>query len=952
MLRFLVWAAVVGALITQINGCGKSDNGPTGPEDPRPGTPQPNPDGVLLEGEGEALEAFEPLPPSPADAGAIEDGLLKTRLCAMIASSATVADVNAALNEHGARIVSMQPESPFVTLKIPEAIDRVDAEATAQALMSNSAFLYVTTSYAVRSEPGSWELPEVEKADAPAHLISSRVLESWNLAERVVATNDEITVLVPDEYATLVSHGEIDAQSMVGNGAATPLPGPELYPGNNGFVVSGIIGANVDSTEPTGIHPMPEEYLDIRSLPIGGLGWNDLFWLLAWELAGAGDRFVLNTGLGYNDPNFVVESKFDRAMHVIAWRVAAATHYDKFVHVTSAGTTDADWHYNSPFVAAANFADVREMFEEAELSEQENAALEAAWADLQAAMPLATELAPNVITVGATNSQGSLLANSGPGDARAIGVDVLGPCVAQDPAAGSGGFCDGALARYSGTGVAAAQISGLAAYMLSLGDSSPARVRASILASQGLSETGFVDAYDAVLHLDDSGSMPLREALLDIAGFESTEPDGSFDQYDLERFSVLIANGGPVKAPTDVYPTAFRVDYNGDGEVGSYAARRFDLNADGQYSTLNQSIAGEAMAFDESALTDEQINCYYAYSNLYSGDTSLIAQYVLASHSGLFVELEGVPERVDGGQQFDVTVRAGYILEGGSMQYVEGIEVDFELDGARAEPNGGVTDATGSFQATLTETNDYNEMVVGVWAETDDDEVYVERRSLRKNFIEFLERESSAITSVQAVYNQDVGIPGVRFLQEFEHLSEETTAPLQENITSSANGTGAGINVSASGHLDALVRVEVDSDNQFFATYVDASADATLTLSNPNFEILSYQAGAVGYVEADLEFRVWGEPATFTMHGNVSGTYYDIELSGPDGDLFECDPEDAPCFTISTGGELEPGYYDLSVYLDERVQYHWYRDCDGCSTQGTKETEGSLELDFEVQHDN
>ena len=109
----------------------------------------------------------------------------------------------------------------------------------------------------------------------------------------------------------------------------------------------------------------------------------------------------------------------------------------------------------------------------------------------------------------------------------------------------------------------------------------------------------------------------MRLALLDLNG------DGSFTESDMQEFAgaLLGANGQPA-------PTWDRHDLNGDGYSGTGTAR-FDLDRVGSlqyglasYMTVQETYAGQTMTFDESALSDLQILCYYAYSALYTGDTA------------------------------------------------------------------------------------------------------------------------------------------------------------------------------------------------------------------------------------------------------------------------------------------------------------------------------------------
>jgi hypothetical protein len=638
--------------------------------------------------------------------------------------------------------------------------------------------------------------------------------------------------------------------------------------------------------------------------------------------------------------------------------VAAATHAEKFVHVTSAGSSEGDADLNSPFIAAARFADVREMVDFNELSPEDSLALETAWADLQAAMPVATLALPNVLVVGSTDAQGNVSSFSAPGDVRAPGEEILGPCVSQDPAFSPGALCDGEMAIYSGSGMAAAQVSGLAAYMMNLRDVTPARVRQLILASQEASQTGIVDAYDAVLALDDADAQPVREALLDVAGFESDESDGRFSEYDLEVLAnidsgpIVLADEPGVSSfdPPDVVPESQRFDLNGDGIVGGTATARFDLDNDGTYSQVTQDIEGDDIPFDENAVTDFDIVCYNAYSDVYSGDLTLRAQYVVPGHSGLFVQIDGVPERVAAGDTATVTVTAGYNVAGGGVTYAEGIEIDQELDGVESEESGGSTAADGTFRTRLTFGDNSNVMTVGVWAETAEAEAYTETTAKRHNQVEIIDRYVSVVAEVFSVYNQDIGVPSATIIQEYVFHEVAHNGAVDTTLTAMESGSGAGMSVTGASTTDVSTRVDLGDGTDFYGMSITAETDASITLTDPNFGIRSYQADALSYVDVSVSFIVWGDPAPFNMHGDVDAREYDIDLDGPEGTVFLCDSSDEPCFTISTGGALEPGEYDLDVYVGDDGSIRWVDGCTDCTTSGTHGSTGSLHLNFEVNH--
>jgi hypothetical protein len=96
--------------------------------------------------------------------------------------------------------------------------------------------------------------------------------------------------------------------------------------------------------------------------------------------------------------------------------------------------------------------------------------------------------------------------------------------------------------------------------------------------------------------------------------------DGIFDQFDLELFlyKLVVLESGP--------PDYSRYDLNGDGFTGGPTEDRFDLDMSGSIpsepylSTFKKPIEGPMVEFDENKLTDMEILCYYAYSELYPTD--------------------------------------------------------------------------------------------------------------------------------------------------------------------------------------------------------------------------------------------------------------------------------------------------------------------------------------------
>ena len=185
----------------------------------------------------------------------------------------------------------------------------------------------------------------------------------------------------------------------------------------------------------------------------------------------------------------------------------------------------------------------------------------------------------------------------------------------------------------SGTSQAAPQAAGLAEYMWKIApDLTATQLKAAIVATAAASlgsgppcgtdlpSAPRLDAYAAVLSLDETGAptpagSPVRLALLDRTG------DGALTEADLQAWvDSLPAADAPAR-------TWSRSDLNGDGFTGGTRAAPFDLArgtargaAPQLNTTISQPIENTSVAFDETAATDMQIVCFYAYSSLYTGN--------------------------------------------------------------------------------------------------------------------------------------------------------------------------------------------------------------------------------------------------------------------------------------------------------------------------------------------
>jgi WD40 repeat protein len=185
----------------------------------------------------------------------------------------------------------------------------------------------------------------------------------------------------------------------------------------------------------------------------------------------------------------------------------------------------------------------------------------------------------------------------------------------------------------NGTSFASPQAAGLAAYVWALAPelkpqdvlSILTRTARNRLCTGNVQAQPVIDAYSAVLAVDDEAALdgggpdkaPVRMTILDVVGNDKSKlgGDGDFDEHDIERFLDEITNGPG-------YPNYSRFDLNGDGYTGGKTTDRFNLDIDAAqtHGEVKQEIAGKNVTFNERSVTDLKVLCYYAYSDLRTGD--------------------------------------------------------------------------------------------------------------------------------------------------------------------------------------------------------------------------------------------------------------------------------------------------------------------------------------------
>jgi hypothetical protein len=656
---------------------------------------------ALPGGDGDsALSSAIDLAPVSAQAGDLQGSILMTRLELRFAKSATVAQVNGALANLAAGIVSMSKGLPALTIGIPKQGSIADLQTLIAKLESSPGILLATLARVAKAD-------SIFNGGTPAafqqirHLLAARFPAVWNVARTDVFGDPghPAPQLCPLSPLPVLIHDFFEASPPANFDSSFPPYDPPIAPtqvitaAEHGYLDAIILGANGIGADPFPFSGCMDLHLVQAAAFYSG---NQTIDFLAFSMP-ATDKFIVSASLGFGGsscelddcqtPTDEITTPLERASAALHWKEKTRALWPNFLMVVAAGNdrdgdgakiwpgtedsrfqsaqtiaqlTDNTFQFvldDRQWTPSATFLD--EGFKTLKPSATEQANLVQSIDDVGLADADATE--DNIIVVGSTVSPDpaailtqhivpgtlaeSTFSNSGP-DILAVGESVF--------AAGN-----------DGTSFATPQVSGLAAFlwMISpdLRDQPVAVTKRAIVTN---ANNHFLDAYATVLSLDAGGvlptaqSAPIRKALLDVNG------DGKFDEADLGIFLSHLqdSNGNPV---TPTAPDYSRYDLNGDGFTGGSSTERFDLDRVGSiqygatsYSTVSQQIEQKTVNFDETAVNDLQILCYYAYSGMYSGDVAARAQ-LMSGCAGVSVQIQ--PSSVSLAQgatrQFSATVQ-------------------------------------------------------------------------------------------------------------------------------------------------------------------------------------------------------------------------------------------------------------------------------------------------------
>ena len=607
---------------------------------------QPVTEGVVLEDAPDTLVAeatydFQVAVDASENLIGVEESsqtkVLRTELNILFTEDASVEDANALLERLSGRIVSMVRNVPAVIVKIPDPGDLTALEELIAELERDPVVLAVIRSV-ISDEPLLEEgrentlrpqaLPETDPNDARGiandridHLLAVRAHAAWNLRDAILPLDERPWLVIGDVFGDGAPDDDYDLQLDEDDFATdTPL--------RHGYhvlgIATGVYGPSAGNKERDDVTGMFLATLNIRAVDVIEQVHNTRIRdALVQRLNEIVDdnpdaRIVINTSL--NDKkgrdSFTPEER-TAAAAIYALQIRNNSLEDRVVHLTSAGNAV----FNS--------------FETRRWNARDNSLYAyAALGEMTLSSPGVSVRVPNLTNVLVIENRINTVQNQGtlqrpsPGCANnssimgghlsAIGTQVwsFGRVTANDSRSAS--FA-------SGTSMATPQVSGLAAYIWSLDTSLTSQNVMSVLTdtARDLPDTTtagngrcnavapqpVIDAFDAVLA---AGGDEARTALLNISGGLST-----FDEFDLTFF----LNGLP-GTPTLDYG---RLDLNGDGvtdgALTSTNTDRLNLNNDGTFGTLTKNIGGQNVQFDEAALTDMDIMCYYAYDSLYTGSS-------------------------------------------------------------------------------------------------------------------------------------------------------------------------------------------------------------------------------------------------------------------------------------------------------------------------------------------
>lgn len=530
--------------------------------------------------------------------------------------NATVGDVNGVLQAVNGRIVSMLAGVAIVTVKIPDPGSLAGLDAVVAQVEASPFVRHVNRAYFDLADelpaPYTASSTDLDKID---HNLAIRAHAAWNAREALNSLKPtRPLVIVSDEFGDGPPASDFDVSDTDGDYGTTS-------PSEHGYHVLGIVSATFGGAPSlgnlaTGLYPdttvaraVDHRFVFRSPAPTAA---NRIVSMIRGNASG---RIVLNTSFGTDCRTPAAVASICTAAYAgrqgLDWiekvrgsTTAGPNVEGKFVHLSAAGNIYVAGDINSAFASGFNAARL----------------IPGLTRPGGAAVPnlsniLVVENRRNSTT---TPFQPDCL---GPGSKRLGSISGIGTNVWSLVRAAGDIFAN----NKTGTSMASPQVAGLAAYVWAL---DPTLTNAGVIdilrttsrfaagdAACSTTASPVVDAYAAVLAADRGFlSSPARRAILDAADASGNPGfNGQFDEKDVALFlSSFDAAAGAIDYS--------RYDLNGDGRTGGDSRETFDLdiNRPVVLGNVTQPIEGTTARFDENAVKDLDVLCYYAYSSIFT----------------------------------------------------------------------------------------------------------------------------------------------------------------------------------------------------------------------------------------------------------------------------------------------------------------------------------------------
>ncbi len=736
------------------------------------------------------------------DKSDIVQGHLLTRLFVVFKGDATVGQVNAAAQAAGAsEIAASSTTLLMLTLKVPRQAGIGEMHALAERVRAQPGVLLAgpTREFKASVLPEAAPGQPVSALDL-SHLLSTRFPQAWNA--RGAAPADclphSVPVYVWDKFGDAGSRptffNQIDSKGFVFDDI-----GVNADVSGHGFDVVSTLAAAFDAQKPTGANPF-RDCLVIHQIEAFGYDMFEATMRTLDTLRGVTEnRFILNVSLNFaetfcgpkgNQPcdaatllvtpiKRLHDEIFIRALLASNWAggIGATNLGERMLITQAAGNVDPapggfmarsyrgfrSASFSSPAALATHRGELSTLLRDTSLWRSET---DPALPNITYTRDEVTELldvvgqrasliADNLLIVdSATDAEAFIDVRSSNfnflgADVRAVGENIK---LFDIPSA-------------TGTSFAAPQVAGLASYLWVLSERlrnlhpsfTVSLIKSAARTSANNPTVPLIDAYAAVQSIDAlmlalSEPRPIRKALVDVNG------DGNFDHLDLVKFEQAYRLTDPNRPSIPSARDYSRFDLNGDGFSGGILIGQYDLEAGATSVTV--PIEGFDITMNEAALSDIQVLCFYAYSDLYATSPVNRAEALLertrmlgATHCvGARINAL-LPAQISTSASLDVTVEMP--AANGQFAPAPNMLVDFTPTCATVNPTSGRTNANGVIATTVTPNAACTSVSVDAVARADVGTTPLAQRTVTASV------SSNVVLSGLLTLNSSSGVPGV-----------------------------------------------------------------------------------------------------------------------------------------------------------------------------------------------